>query len=220
MEGSVVLWNEVLGPNRTIERRRWRLLLKRATRRRSGRSSHRRHRAERKFPQRGVPGEELYKVYNRFSIRKSCRTDVSLLGRDSEMETATRLHVRARVTLVIAKEGRARSGNIEKVRCFCVILGRVQSNSDIGRSHGDDSGHARESRPAAQTCARDRVTRIETKQVPEERTTTRRYLTTSFTRLGREVAGFFRRYGIPIEGEGTLIGWSALSLFPRFAFRL
>ena len=179
------------------------------------------------FRKLGVPGEELDKVYNRlFDPHEFAGQDALVVGGgDSALETAIALTTcGARVTLSYRRKelARAKPANIEKIE---MLVRDASADVQIEKPTSERVNTALTSGMRSQTSAGSlkvalgtEVTRIEPKQVYLKNGTEEALPNdVVFTMLGREAPlDFFRRSGIPIAGEGTLLGWSALGIFLAF----
>jgi NosR/NirI family transcriptional regulator, nitrous oxide reductase regulator len=179
------------------------------------------------FRKLGVPGEDLDKVYNRLFDPKEFAGQNSLVvgGGDSALETAIALTAcGSHVTLSYRRKelSRAKPANIEKVE---MLVRDGSADVQIERPTSErvntavTSGMLGQKSPGSLKLALGtEVTRIEPKQVYLENGTEEALPNdVVFTMLGREAPlEFFRRSGIPIAGEGTLLGWIALAVFLAF----
>ena len=179
------------------------------------------------FRKLGVPGEELDKVYNRlFDPHEFAGQDALVVGGgDSALETAIALVAcGARVILSYRRKelSRAKPANIEKLEMLSQdgsadvqierpTSERVNTALTSGMRQKKSSG-------SLKLALGTEVTRIEPKQVFLKNGTEETLPNdVVFTMLGREAPlDFFRRSGIPIAGEGTLLGWIALGIFIAF----
>jgi NosR/NirI family nitrous oxide reductase transcriptional regulator len=198
------------------------------------------------FRKLGVPGEELEdKVYNRLFDPKEFAGQNALVvgGGDSALETAIALATcGAHVTLSYRRKelSRAKPDNIEKVEMLVRDASadvQVEKPTSERVNTAVTSGMRGQKSPGSLKLALGtEVTRIERDQVhlkPVEAgvsparaqgpaadtaaTTGELPNDVVFTMLGREAPlDFFRRSGIPIAGEGTLLGWIALGLLLAF----
>ena len=179
------------------------------------------------FRKLGVPGEELDKVYNRlFDPHEFAGQDALVVGGgDSALETAIALTTcGARVTLSYRRKelARPKPANIEKIE---MLVRDASADVQIEKPTSERVNTALTSGMRSQVSAGSlklalgtEVTRIEPKQVYLKNGTEESLPNdVVFTMLGREAPlDFFRRSGIPIAGEGTLAGWSALAVFLAF----
>jgi len=151
------------------------------------------------FRSLGVPGEDLPKVLNRLLDPKDyAGQDVVVVGGgDSAVEAAIALAgAGARVTLAYRRASfdRAKPENVEGLEAL------------------ERAGKLTVLRTA-------QVLEVGADTVTLQSTTGNKTLpnTTVFALIGREAPlEFFRRSGIPIAGEGTPFGWTALALFLLF----
>ena len=174
------------------------------------------------FRKLGCPGEELDKVYNRlFDPKEFAGKNVLVVGGgDSALETAIALTMSgAHVTLSYRRKelSRAKPENIAKID---KLVRDASADVQIERPTSErvnvamTSGMQREKKIGSLKLALGtELTRIEPDRV---------YLKNGsdeslpndivFTMLGREAPlDFFRRSGIPISGESTIGGWTALT---------
>ena len=174
------------------------------------------------FRKLGCPGEELDKVYNRlFDPKEFAGKNVFVVGGgDSALETAVALTTSgAHVTLSYRRKelSRAKPENIAKID---TLVRDASADVQIEKPTSErvnvamTSGMHREKRTGSLKLALGtEVTRIEPDRVylknGSEETLPNDIV---FTMLGREAPlDFFRRSGIPISGESTIGGWTALT---------
>ncbi|HYJ04505.1 MAG TPA: NAD(P)-binding domain-containing protein [Chthoniobacterales bacterium] len=179
------------------------------------------------FRKLDVPGEELDKVYNRLFDPKEFAGQNSLVvgGGDSALETAIALATcGSHVTLSYRRKelSRAKPANIEKVemlvRDASADVQVEKPTSERVNTAVTDGMRGQKSPGSLKLALGTQVTRIERGRVYLKNGTDEAIPNdVVFTMLGREAPlEFFRRSGIPIAGEGTLRGWSALGIFLAF----
>jgi NosR/NirI family transcriptional regulator, nitrous oxide reductase regulator len=179
------------------------------------------------FRKIGCPGEEFDKVYNRLFDPKDFAGENVLVvgGGDSALETAIALTLSgAHVTLSYRRKefSRAKPENVAKIDMLVRDASadvQVESPSSERVNVAMTRGMQREKKTGSLKLALGtELTRIEPDRV---------YLKNGseeslpndivFTMLGREAPlDFFRRSGIPISGESTVVGWTALAALIAF----
>ena len=176
-----------------------------------------------------MPGEELDKVYNRLFDPKEFAGQNALVvgGGDSALETAIALTTcGAHVTLSYRRKelARAKPANIEKVEMLVRDASadvQVEKPTSERVNTAMTAGMRGQKSPGSLKLALGtEVTRIEPEHVYLKNGTEEALPNdVVFTMLGREAPlDFFRRSGIPIAGEGTLLGWIASVFLSPFAF--
>src|SRR5437764_6094966 len=179
------------------------------------------------FQKLGIPGEDLDKVYNRlFDPKEFAGQNVLVVGGgDSALETAIALTAcGAHVTLSYRRKelARAKPQNIDKVE---MLVRDASADVQIEKPTSErvntavTSGMRGQKSPGSPRLALGtELTRIERDQVYLKNGTEAPLPNdVVLTMLGREAPlEFFPRSGIPIAGEATPRGWSALGIFLAF----
>lgn len=179
------------------------------------------------FRKLGIPGEDLDKVYNRlFDPKEFVDQNVLVVGGgDSALETAIALTSGgAHVTLSYRRQefSRPKPENIAKIEMLVrdpAAEVQVERPTSERVNTAFTKGMRGQGPPGSLKLALGtEVKRIEPKQVfLKNGAETALPNDIVFTMLGREAPlEFFRRSGIPISGEGTVLGWVALILFLIF----